>query len=160
MIASNGPEGWAQSGFTSFYHGTTLYFLRPYGQICRVDSDCRSDFGSSLVLGSRHTYTSLWYPGCTCMISRVDGIEYSRSWFNVFAQWTRPFEPEFMGETGFQGSDVPGSPSLHTNYTGLGAENYSNDTVVAMPCTMRGQISFSNWHLLGLGCSNFDLWAS
>ncbi len=157
MIAAYDGCGYAQAGFTNLWVGGVVK-IRHKAEVARSCTDYTSAYGADIGAGERHTYRTLYYPGCTCELSTVDGVELQRSNFSPYGTWAYPFIAQFFGEVKYFETDMPGKGSVHTNFTGLGAEQASNHTVVAMPCTMVGRIDSASWGLVGNTCNNFDLW--
>lgn len=79
--------------------------------------------------GERHAYRNLM-TGQYNVTSSVDGINYMISSYNPFALWDSPFDIQFMGETKYLQSDVPGIESSKEQFTAMGVQRYDDDALV------------------------------
>jgi hypothetical protein len=90
-------------------------------------------------VGVRHTFRELYRQSCGCIQLYIDNTLWSYTHFNPFAAWQYPFSPVFKGEVGWLANDMPGSATMKTRFSALGAQDYFGDGLRAMPCTMTGE---------------------
>jgi hypothetical protein len=118
----------------------------------------------SIPNGAKHAYRDLYKQSCGCIVMSIDGTELTQTNFNPYGTWYAgpngdQFSPEFLGETNYTQSDMPGLPSSKTAFSGLGAQQFTNDTLGSMPCTMNGaNDNPSRWTYSASSCTAFDIW--
>jgi hypothetical protein len=167
MIAGWNATGaaWSQVGFER----TSGFNLRWFSQHAWNNSSGDhlstrySTFSVNSEIGVRHTFRVLWNSGCTCLQAIIDVTTWSNSPFNPFfsSGWGGlPFSPQFSAETGHLATDVPGTAGARTAFTALGAQQYSNDALVPMPCAMSAVTSSPRWGRAAHGCDAFDVWTA
>jgi len=160
MIAGSNTFEWAQSGMMRIYLSTGELYVRHFAQAISEHTAAQTWFYGNVPTGVRHAYRSLYSSSCFCVQMQVDGVVKLATSFNPFGDWLAPFVPEFFGEVPYQASsDMPGIPTAHELFTGLGAQRYSDDVLVSMPCYLLGQNDNpSNWGRSASTCVNFDIW--
>jgi hypothetical protein len=108
----------------------------------------------------------LWSGGCGCIVMSIDGTEVTQTNFNPFAVWYAgpngdQFSPQFSGETTYTASDIPGVPSAKTAFSAMGAQQFSNDSLGNMPCTLTSvNNNPSRWAKSASSCTAFNIWTS
>lgn len=115
-------------------------------------------------VGKRHAFQVLYSAACACLQQKLDFAFWSQTDFSPLSSLSgwgpRPFRPIFSAETGHLQSDVPGDPSRHTKFSGLGAQRYSDKVVEPMPCTMTWSYNDNptRWGRSSSSCQAFDVW--
>ena len=163
-----GPEvtydvGWGQVGFER----TVGYPTRWFSQFNDGFRNFRTRYSSFPVDGEfsvRHAFFVTWGAGCHCLQATIDTTPWASSEFNPFnPQQSRfgaqPWSPQFLGETGYVQTDIPGVPTKKVLYTGMGAQRYVDDQLESMPCTLASLNDFPDrWGLSASGCTSFTIW--
>ena len=141
MIADHRSQGWVQVGF---YRSSSLSGVRWFSQAVRRTGEFPetwiSPYSVNAELGNRHAFRVLWDPACfsgqgssyACEKSTIDSSVVALSSFNPFAYWQTPFLPMFFGETKNYQSDITGSDSTRTTYTGVGAQRYNSPSMTRL----------------------------
>lgn len=162
MIAGSQSHGvceWAQSGFERGYISGGGTNIRHFAQASSCSTGLQTWYSGYVAAGVKHAYRSLWSNACSCINISVDDSTKVSTNFNPFAIWGYPFQPQFLGETSYLQNDMPGTPTLHTPFTALGAQRVSDDVLALMPCTMSGiNDNTSSWAKDPSGCTVFDIW--
>lgn len=168
MIASNITSaqynGWGQSGFERTAGYPLRWFSQFYDGYGSLETRY-STFSVSSQLGVRHAFRVLWYESCRCLRATIDRTTWAESSFNPFAypaesNWgPQPWSPQFLAETGYRESDVPGGPTTRTRYSGLGGQRVSDDRLILMPCILAGvDDNPAQWGRKAYNCNTFDVW--
>ncbi|MGI5175886.1 hypothetical protein ACQEVZ_06090 [Dactylosporangium sp. CA-152071] len=167
MIAGWNRTGaaWSQVGFERTSGSPLRWFSQHAWNNSTGDhlSTRYSTFSIASEVGVRHTFRVLWNSACTCLQAIIDVTVWSNSDFNPFfsSGWGGlPFSPQFSGETGHLETDVPGRSGTRTAFTALGAQQYSNDALVPMPCAMNATTSSARWGRSASGCDAFSIWTA
>jgi hypothetical protein len=161
MIKGTGSYSYAQTGFwrDTGPHQSTFQYAQ-----YRVDaiSPIVNMFGPSSISlnGVYHQYWSWFDPSGPVLRLFVDGTNML-TMTNPYLAWITPFRAQFLGETSYQESSIPGLSSTHTSYTGLQVQRQDTGLYENLPCGLvqpsvkntRGQISASS-------CQAFDIWSS
>ena len=88
-------------------------------------------------IGVRHTFRTLYEPGCGCLRATVDSTTIDTSNFNPFTWFgDRPWSPQFSEEANYRESYIPGFTATPAAYTGMGAQRYVDDVIESMPCIL------------------------
>jgi hypothetical protein len=165
MIAAYDGKGWAQTGFIRGYNSPQYEWAEFYNPVSGALYN-RFPANPSLPNGVKHAYRDLWSNGCGCIVMSIDGAEVTQTNFNPYADWYAgpngdQFSPQFSGETTYTASDIPGVPSSKTAFSALGAQQFSNNALNSMPCTMTYINSNpSRWAHSASSCTAFDIWTS
>lgn len=143
MIAAGNANnsGWAQSGFELNGLGGLKWFSQwsPDG----YHAETRYSYSQVLnQIGVRHTFRELYQQSCGCIQLYIDSTLWSYTHFNPFGTWSYPFAPVFKGEVGWPLNDMPGTATMKTGFSALGAQEFYGDNLVRMPCTMRGENNY------------------
>lgn len=156
---TNSPCEWAQSGFErNAADGVNLSYFAQITRDCFRMQTLYSLPLPTSVAGTRHIFRSTVQPDSSYIASVVDSTTYLISDFNVFATWSYPYEPQFLGEASYVENDIPGNRNNPTQFTGLGAQNFSDDRLVPMPCTMLSlNENPSRWFQTPLSCDAFNV---
>jgi hypothetical protein len=170
MIAGNETlnyDGWGQVGFEH----TVGYPLRWFAQndngshitSTHIRNTKWSTFSVASQIGVRHTFRTLWSYACACLRSTIDTTNWLDSPFNPFNSQEanfgpQPWSPQFLEESNWNKSWVPGLVSTPVAYTGLGAQRYSDDVIESMPCILTGESDVSIWKHAATSCTAFTAW--
>jgi hypothetical protein len=105
---------YAQSGFVRTYGGTDFFFAQ--------DNKCtgaiNTTYGSQPSYGQTHHYWEEWLTTCGCVRQIVDSTIFQHTPWNPKTKWTKPFASDWLGETHYLASDVPGNPTEgYTTFT-------------------------------------------
>jgi hypothetical protein len=156
-------DAYGQVGFELTYGKPMRWFSQFHDGYGRYTTRY-SSFSIANEYGNRHIFRVLWSGTCSCLRAIIDTTEWATSPFNPFRSaeadfGPQPWSPQFLGETGFLQSNMPGSPSRHTRYAGMGAQRFSDDQLESMPCILSGTNDNPGaWGLDALGCTSFDIW--
>jgi hypothetical protein len=121
MILSQDRQGYAQSGY--IYDNLPPYCWKNFAEQ-KIGSGYLSvrKYGSCIDPGTHHNTGQETMPVAPpqywAIRSYIDSTVLMFSNWNQFATWTTPFVPEFLGETHYDQSDVPGGPSSKTEWGG------------------------------------------
>jgi hypothetical protein len=170
MIAGSNADhyDWSQVGFIR-RGGDTLRWFSQHGWYSGGNNHLTTRFSTLSVIdqiGVQHTFRVLWSASCLCNRAYIDTTLWSSSPFNPFVDaesgWgPTPFSPQFAGETKDLNSDITGQPSVHTAFSALGAQRYSDDVLEPLPCIMTGANSNpSRWGRSSSRCDAFDIWTA
>jgi len=171
MIASNVTSadynGWGQVGFERTANSPTRslrWFSQFYDGYYTLETRY-STFSVNNQLGVRHAFRVLWNESCRCLRATIDNTLWAESSFNPFAypsesNWgPQPWSPQFLAETGYLQSDVPGRATTRTRWSGLGAQRVSDDRLVLMPCILSGaNDNPTRWGRQAQSCTAFEVW--
>lgn len=80
--------------------------------------------------GERHAYRNLMTGNPYRVVSYIDGVGEMVSNYDPFDTWQEPFDIQFMGETKYLQSDIPGIPNYKENFTAMGVQRFDNDNLV------------------------------
>src|ERR1035437_846487 len=116
---------YAQTGFVRFY-GTPDYF---FSQDNRCTGVIDTVLGASPAYGQTHHYWTQWNPFCSCLNELVDVSIFQTTSFDPRLAWTQPFSNQWLGETHYLATDMPGNPSVgYTTFTQMQVELDSSKT--------------------------------
>jgi hypothetical protein len=162
MIASGTQgQGYGQVGFDR-YAGTTLKWFAEFNDGLGHVADRFSTFSVTNQVGVQHTFRVLWTPACACLHANIDTTNWLNSTFNpFFVGWgPQPWSPQFMDEATWLQTDVPGTPSARTSFSGMGAQRLSDDIIESMPCILSSLNSSSRWSHSASSCTAVTLWTN
>ena len=127
MVYGGGNGNYAQSG---------LMYRYGYGCIQKwaeqsLNGAFADWYAGCSAQGERHAYRNLsvYTGGQWHVQSTVDGVALKTSTWSPFG-WPTPRNIAFTGETYYGASNVMGTPSKKTAYTGMGVQRYDNDQLV------------------------------
>jgi len=129
MLAGNSTSQYAQTGFIRTYNGPDYFFAQDNNNGV-VDTKYSTAPLSSY--GQTHHYWVQWRTTCTCLRENVDATIFQETPFNPKITWSEPFSNQWMGETHYLASDMPGNPTEgYTTYTlmqvqDVASGNFSN----------------------------------
>ncbi len=123
---------YAQAGFVRVYNTKDWFFAQ--------EDDCGTAttmFGSQPTYNQTHQYWVQWIPSCSCLRQNVDTTIFQSTPFNPKTAWKSPFENQWLGETHYRASDMPGNPTeRYTSYTEMQVQKKAtNDWTNTLPST-------------------------
>jgi hypothetical protein len=115
---------YAQSGEYRIY-GSLSYLFAQY-------NDCgtpTTKIGSAITYGTSNQDWEQYLPSCSCESLNIDVHQFLTTSFNPLTAWTYPFRNEWLGETHYTASDIPGNPSVgYTTYTTMQVQQQTSNT--------------------------------
>lgn len=91
----------------------------------------------------------------------VDGVVQMTTTENAPISWTYPYDIQFMGETLYGESDVPGSPTTKEDFTAMGVQRYSDDTLVGSCGNVYSGIYYNTYYRYDadyVSCNHVRAW--
>lgn len=166
MEQPSDASGYAQAGYWRL-PGFTVDHLFAQWAAPGTSVDDDTIFGPSAVDGSTHTYKVQYVASCTCEYMYIDGGFVARTYFNVIANWPRPWAMALLGEAHSTADDIPGTSTAKTNFTALKKQLYSDDSYANTYCS--GFETDADWspdgHYpdgvrsgIGADCQSFSVW--
>lgn len=174
MVANNNGQGWIQSGFGQWNAGFGC--LVHWSEASLDGINYNDVFGSCVSPGEVHQYWQQ-YTGQPCspgdwgsgtshgnIYSNVDTIAFMS--ICPWGVWTTPFSIQYMGETKYLESDMPGNDTHLTNFSDMEAQRFSDNIWEATPCILDNANSNGNpyetvppgrWRLLVYSCSSMAI---
>jgi hypothetical protein len=104
--------GIAQSGFFRWYGSPDHFFAEDAIGLTQYLT-----VGVAPSYNERHHYWEQYDPGCSCIREIVDLTIFQNDY--AWPQWHTPWYSQWFGETHYTASDMPGTPSALTLYSGL-----------------------------------------
>lgn len=156
MITDPTSGGWVQSGYFRSYNQS----LTNFSQVNDGHGYLHNAYTAGPAVGSTHTYWQQYVPGGGIR-SNVDTTILQTTPFNPFSQWSNgDWSPQFLNETRYRESDVPGTTGSHMHWSGLQVQRFSDDAFVDVPCDLLTSPSddSARWALQSTGCTSFDIW--
>jgi hypothetical protein len=159
MIAGPGPRDWGQVGFER----TAGYTLRWFSQFS-YSGGLTTRYSTHTVtnqIGVRHVFQVAWYANCRCLRANIDGtVGWFNSSFDPKRVWgAQPWSPQFLAETGYLQSDVPGRASTPTAYSGMGVQRLDTGRFVSVPCGLSAaNDNPTRWGRAPSNCTAFNVW--
>jgi hypothetical protein len=161
-------NGWGQVGYLRYQNASGVTRFEGFAQFASdanrngvfEGDELATHYLMTMATGDRPAFRVLWSSGCACLEASVNGVVYARSPFNPFtAGWRQPFVPQFLGETEYRSGNMPGTASVPTAFSALGAQRHSDGALVPMSCSMH--VANDNptlWGIRAHGCQAFDIW--
>ncbi len=158
MIAGSNANDWAQVGFERT-SGHTLRWFSQFNDGRGNLATRYSTFGVTNQIGVRHTFRVLWNATDHHEHATIDTTTWAVSSFDPFANWgPLPWSPQYLEETGYAQTDVPGTAGGKVAYTGMGAQKL-DDSLVSIPCILSGADDVpTRWAHQASGCTGFTAW--
>jgi len=158
--SSGHGTGYSQAGFLRWY-GSSDYSFAEYndfhGQYNRKD-----DFAHPLSQGSTYKYQTQYNPGCTCLQNLAAGVQINQTSFNPTGTFATPWQLQYFGEVHYRESDIPGNPTVKTNFTHIQREGFGEVWTSALPTLSPGNDNIYRWDESSVNsCSGypcFDIW--
>lgn len=112
-------------------------------------------------IGKAHAFRVVYGTGCACLVGRVDNYEIGRSSFSPYSKWSSysTWQVEFSGEVTNLASDMPGSASARTKFTGLGGQRVSDDQIESLRADLLYMNDYApRWAAEAHSRTAFDIW--
>jgi hypothetical protein len=168
--------GYAQDGFllSSVANYLPYFFFEFSRDGCPMSTCYTSGFyGASKQPGEWHKYWVQWTRSCSgglfaCFALMIDSTRIAQSDFVPEDYWGDPtFSPwstDFMGETHYPGSDMPGRPTggIATVYNAMTVQDWVSNSFNPTPCVYVSQIDTPQRYGLNYpyddGCQPFSIY--
>lgn len=146
MIAAGDRQGWVQSGYERWW-GSSFYFFTQSNRRSGQSGSLSTYYDTSqpLAVGSVFRFWQQYDAGCRCMHSNVNTRRLLSTGWDPLTWWPEPFSPQFFSETRYTASDVPGSPTVRTDFAKLQYQSRSNGSWLPMPHGMQSRGDSTRW---------------
>lgn len=160
MIASGNSQGWAQSGYARSWGTAKYHFSQQFGGYASdpiLDNYCTSC--GALANGEIHKYWQQWDPVNKRWNSNVDNTIFGSTPSYFPSHWSRPYSPQFAGETAYLANNIPGSPTARTKFDQMSVQSFQDFQWGPQPCP-DGQHDISvnsntaRWASAGVSCNS------
>lgn len=130
LVGGNGSSGYAQSGYFARYGQPLRYFAEYDADGVGVGANFVRVFDAEVPLGSVHTPWVQYVSGSYNLRLNYDTTILLITPFNPFVNWPQPFSPQFLGETRYQESDMPGTVGARAAYRTVQVQRFDNNSFV------------------------------
>ena len=96
------------------------------------------------------------------MQANIDASPFGETNYSVFAVWSTPLQVAVDGESHYDGTDAPGTPSSHSIWTSIQGQQYSGNAYVGacgnmtlLTDTVQPNGRFADSQV---GCNHVDSW--
>lgn len=170
MASGNDEKGWSQSGQIYFY---SLGCAAHFGE----QEENADYFMPALILGvcastgEIHWVWQQYLPDSGHMRSNIDQTVMLETGYSVFAPegnyagsgWGQPFQVEVEGETKYRETDVPGTTSQPSDFTGMEVQRWSDDnweTTCNGNASFRSSTSLARYSDYPPSCDHVQVWTN
>ena len=155
-------QGYAQAG-TMYRYGASCIYAWSEQSLNGTFTDYNSGCTGA---GATHAYRNLFVitNGVYHIQSSVDGKNIHTTSWDPLSYWTVPYQVAFTGETWYSASDVPGTSGAKTNFTAMGVQRFSDNSLV----TSCGNVALAAYKYAGASrystndtsCSYVSVWTN
>lgn len=164
LVGSNSNpsnEGWAQSGqHYRWGEPCNRFFAQSvynYPSTAPVTTE-----GPCVVTGATHLAWSQYDTGCACEKMLIDNALIAQTPWNPKITWASlQWQAQYMGETHYIGTDIPGTTSLHTHFWNMQYENDGGGfpSIAGNPALgLGGVVTHPRGTIAGVSADAIDVW--